>query len=37
MVLPAAYAPISLGQIQGEFGGDAPIAISVPYKNRISD
>ena len=32
MTLPAAYAPISLGQIQGEFGGDAPIAISEYYR-----
>ena len=32
MVLPAAYAPISLGQIQGEFGGDAPIGISEYYR-----
>jgi hypothetical protein len=32
MVLPAAYAPISLGQIQGEFGGDAPTAITEYYR-----
>jgi hypothetical protein len=32
MVLPAAYAPISLGQIQGEFGGDVPVAISEYYR-----
>ncbi len=32
MTLPAAYAPISLGQIQGEFGGDAPVAISEYYR-----
>ena len=31
MVLPAAYAPISLGQIQGEFGGDAPIYLGGEY------
>jgi hypothetical protein len=32
MVLPAAYAPISLGQIQGEFGGDAPILLGEYYR-----
>ena len=32
MTLPAAYAPISLGQIQGEFGGDAPIGITEYYR-----
>jgi len=32
MTLPAAYAPISLGQIQGEFGGDAPIYLSEYYR-----
>ena len=32
MTLPAAYAPISLGLIQGEFGGDAPIYLSEYYR-----
>mgnify|MGYP000011373310 FL=1 len=32
MTLPAAYAPISLGQIQGEFGGDAPISLGEYYR-----
>ena len=32
MVLPAAYAPISLGQIQGEFGGNNPIYLSEYYR-----
>jgi hypothetical protein len=31
MTLPAAYAPISLGQIQGEFGGANPIALGGEY------
>ena len=32
MALPAAYAPISLGQIQSEFTGFNPIAISEYYR-----
>jgi hypothetical protein len=32
MTLPAAYAPISLGQIQGEFGGANPIYLSEYYR-----
>lgn len=31
MTLPAAYAPISLGQIQTEFGGANPIALAGEY------
>ena len=30
--MPIAYNPISLGQIQTEFGGDAPIEISEYYR-----
>jgi hypothetical protein len=32
MTLPAAYAPISLGQIQGEFTGANPISLSEYYR-----
>ena len=32
MTLPAAYDPISLGQIQGEFGGNNPIYLSEYYR-----
>jgi len=32
MTLPAAYAPISLGQIQGEFGGANPISLGEYYR-----
>ena len=32
MVLPVAFNQISLGQIQGEFGGDAPIYLSEYYR-----
>lgn len=31
MTLPTAYNPISLGQIQGEFGGANPIALAGEY------
>jgi hypothetical protein len=35
MALPAAYAPISLGQIQSEFGGAAPTAITEYYRGGL--
>jgi hypothetical protein len=35
MVLPVSPNPISLGQIQTEFGGSNPIAISEYYRGKI--
>lgn len=35
MTLPAAYAPISLGQIQSEFGGSNPAALSEYYRGKL--
>ena len=32
MVMPTAYNPISLGQVQTEFGGSNPISISEYYR-----